>query len=108
MSQVIQYLNPVISSLNAVVADTVGDVLAFKNPKIKYYLQYMATIPSGQANLFFEASLDGANFFIISNVVLSADGFTTLNGGPPALFVRARVTGLANGRTVSASIVIAE
>lgn len=97
----------VLLSLNAVTADTDGDVLAFNSPKTVYSMQYIATIPSGSATVHLEASLDGVNFASIQNVALSADKIGFLSGGSAALFIRARVTGLASGRTMTALVAVA-
>jgi len=96
----------VLVSLNAVTSDTDGDVLAFNSPKNVYSMQYIATIPSGSANVYLEASLDGVNFFIVQNVTLGANVIASVSGSQPALFIRARAAGLASGRAVTALVAV--
>ena len=99
-------MSQVLLSLNAVTSDADGDVLAFNSPKTVYSMQYIATIPSGSATVYLEASLDGVNFFSVQNAVLGANAIGSLLGGHPAMFIRARVAGLASGRTMTAFVAV--
>lgn len=97
----------VLISLNAVTSDANGDVLAFNSPKTVYSMQYNATIPSGSATVYLEASLDGVNFFSVQNAVLGSNAIGYLSAtSPPALFIRARAAGLASGRTITALVAV--
>lgn len=98
----------VLLSLNAVTSDAIGDVLAFNSPKTKYSMHYIATIPSGLATVWLEGSLDGVNFFSVQTAALTNHANAVFEGGPPALFIRARVTGLASGRTMTALVAVVE
>lgn len=96
----------ILKSLDAVTSDATGDVLSFNTPKSVYSMHYIATIPSGSANLYLEGSLDGVNYFTVQNITLSDNANTCIVGGFPALFIRARVSGLTSGRTVTALLCV--
>jgi hypothetical protein len=101
-------MSQVLKSLDAVTSDADGDVLAFNSPQTKYAMHYIATVPSGSATVWLEGSLDGVNFFTVQNASLGSNTNAVFEGGPPALFIRARAAGLAAGRTVTAFVAVAD
>lgn len=102
-------MTQVLTSLNAVTSDANGDVLSFNTPKFRYSLEYIATIPSGSASIFLEGSLDGINFATTDSISLANNAIGFLqSGGTPVLFIRARVSGLASGRTMTALVAVGE
>jgi hypothetical protein len=99
-------MSQVLTSLNAATSDGAGNVLAFNSPKTTYSMHYIATIPSGMATVWLEGSLDGTNYFSVQTASFGADANAVFLGGPPALFIRARVSGLSAGRTVTALVAV--
>jgi len=98
-----------LKSLDAVTSDTSGSVLS-SSDVLKYpcVLQYIATIPSGSATIYLEGSLDGTNFSLLQSAVVNANAIAFLNvSNVPVLHIRARVSGLASGRTVTAWVAMA-
>lgn len=99
-------MSQVLLSLNSVTSDTDGDVLQFDAPQTNYGMHYIATIPSGSAIVAFEGSLDGVNFFTVGSATLGNNANDVIVGGPPALYIRARASGLSAGRTVTALVAV--
>jgi hypothetical protein len=98
-------MSQITLTLDGVTSDTTGEIVSFITLNGTYTMHYVATIPSGMATISTEWSWDGVNWFTGQSVVVSDNG-TGFLGGPVALFVRGRVTGLASGRTVTARIAV--
>lgn len=98
-------MSQITTTLDEVTSDAAGEIVSFNLLNGTYTMHYVATIPSGSATISTEWSWDGLNWFTGESVTLAEDG-NGFMGGPIALFVRGRATGLASGRTVTARIAV--
>ena len=98
-------MSQITTTLDGATVDGAGSVVSFNLLNGNYTMHYVATIPSGSAVISVEWSWDNVNWFTGNKVTVSGNvnGFLT---GPPALFVRGRVSGLAAGRAVTAKIAV--
>jgi hypothetical protein len=98
----------VLKSLDAVTSDAAGDALALNSPTSEYSLQvnFAGTISGTGPSLYLEGSLDGVNFFRVGfmNGQTSGSAYVVNATGALAAFVRAEVTGLSGGGTVTAYV----
>jgi len=98
----------VLLSLNAVSSDADGEALALNSPTSEYSLQvsFAGTISGTGPTLYLEGSLDGVNFFRVGfmNGQTSGSAFVVNSTEALATFVRAVVSGLSGGGTVTAYV----
>lgn len=100
-------MSQVLTSLNAVTADTAGDALSFNSLNTIYSMHYIVTVPSGgPVTVYLEGSLDGVNWFTVGSVSLGANGNDVITGGPPAMSIRARTAGLSGAQSVTALVAV--
>lgn len=98
----------VFKSLDAITSDASGDALELNAPTTEYSLQvnFDGTINGSGPTVYLEGSLDGVNFFHAGSMTgqTSSSNFVVNSTGALATFLRANVTGLSGGGTVTAYV----